>query len=186
MDKLLIICFFLTVPTAFAQTASPRGEVFGSVGGGRAYDDEGNIGSGIDFGGGVGFRITPKFGIEGQVNRMIYERGFSSGVLFKGSAVFTTANVIYHFSKEQAQPYVIAGVGFVHHENRSQFPVEPFTIKGSTNGFAFDFGAGIRIFINKQFSLRPEFRVFIGDAAGSGVESPFSVMRGSLAFSYHW
>lgn len=178
--------FLFFAPTVLGQNYAPRGEVFGHLGGGKTYDDEGSLGNGFDIGGGVGFRLTPKFGVEGQVNRIAYKRDFSSGVRFAGTAVFTTANVLYHFSRSQAQPYVVGGVGFVHHENRSRFPEDSFLPKRTSNGFAKNFGAGVKIFLSKNFSLRPEFRVFLGDTAGSNVEPPFSVGRASVAVSYHW
>lgn len=182
----ILMSLLLLAPAASAQDRERRGEVFGSIGGGKAYDDEGSIGKGLDIGGGVAFRLTPKFAIEAEVNRMEYERNFSSGVRFAGNAVFTTANLLYHFSTSKAQPYVIGGVGFVHHENRSRFPEDGILPKRTTNGFAQNFGAGVKLFVNEKFSIRPEVRVFLGDTAGSGVEPPFSVGRASVAFTYHW
>jgi opacity protein-like surface antigen len=186
MKTALLFTLLFLAPTVLAQDYTSRGEVFGSIGGGKTYDDEGSLGKGLDIGGGVGFRLTPRFGVEGQVNRIDYQRDFDSGVRFEGTAVFTTANVVYHFSTSRAQPYVVGGVGFVHHENRSQFPGDDFLPKRTANGFATNFGAGVKIFLSKNFSLRPEVRVLIGKPEGNGVEQPFSVGRASLAFSYHW
>jgi opacity protein-like surface antigen len=186
IKTVILMSFLLIAPAVLAQNYDSRGEVFGSLGGGKIYDDEGSLGKGLDIGGGVGFRITPKVGVEGQVNRIDYERNFFSGVRFAGTAVFTTANLLYHFSTAKVQPYVVGGVGFVHHENRSRFPEADFLPKRTANGFATNFGAGLKIFLNKKLSLRPEFRVFLGDTAGSGVEPPFSLGRASVALSYHW
>jgi opacity protein-like surface antigen len=186
MKSVIFLSLLLIAPTVCAQNYTPRGEIFGSVGGGKAYDDEGSIGKGVDFGGGIGYRLTPRFGIEGQVNRISYNRDLPLSARFEGTAVFTTANVLYHFTTSKAQPYVIGGLGFVHHENRARFAEESTTFIRSTNGIATNFGAGVKIFLSKKFSLRPEFRVFIADTKGSGVEPPFSVWRGSIGFSYHW
>lgn len=182
----LLFSFLFIAPTVLGQNFASRGEVFGSIGGGKAYDDEGSLGKGLDIGGGAGFRLTPRLGLEGHVNRIEYKRDFSSGVRFEGTAVFTTANLLYHFSTSRAQPYVVGGVGFVHLENRSRFPEDDFLPKRTANGFATNFGGGVKIFLSKNFSLRPEVRVFIGDTEGSGVEQPFSVGRASVALSYHW
>jgi hypothetical protein len=182
----ILMGLLLLAPAALAQDMERRGEVFGSLGGGKAYDDEGSLGKGLDMGGGVGIRLTPNIGIEGQVNRIDYERNLFSGARFAGSAVFSTANLLYHFSKSKAQPYVVGGFGFVHHENRSRFPGDEVLAKRTSNGFATNFGAGVKLFLNKKFSIRPEFRVFLADAAGSGVEPPFSIGRASVAFTYHW
>jgi opacity protein-like surface antigen len=186
MKLYILLGILLLAPAALAQNQERRGEVFGSLGGAKAYDDEGSIGKGLDIAGGVGFRLTPKVGIEAQVNHFDYERNFASGVRFAGTAVFTTANLLYHFSTSKAQPYVVGGVGFVHHENRTRFPGIEFPGERTTNGFASNFGAGVKIFLNQKISIRPEFRVFIGDTAGSGVEPPFSVGRASVAVAYHW
>jgi opacity protein-like surface antigen len=182
----ILMGLLLLAPAALAQDLERRGEVFGSLGGGKVYDDEGSLGKGFDIGGGVGFRLTPKVGIEGQVNRIDYERNFASGVRFAGTAVFTTANLLYHFSTSKVQPYVVGGVGFMHHENRSRFPENEVLPKRTANSFATSFGGGVKIFLNQKFSVRPEVRVFLGDTAGSGVEPPFSLGRASLGFTYHW
>jgi opacity protein-like surface antigen len=188
MKALIIIAFLLFVPASLAQSDAPRGEVFGSIGGGKVYDDEGKIGSGVDFGGGVGYRITPKFGIEGQVNAINFKREFFSGVRFEGTAVFTTVNVLYHFSKSKVQPYVLAGYGVSHHRNRSQFPGEPNLPQQTATGLAQNYGAGVKIYLSKTISLRPEVGVFIGsnEGIGTGIEPPISVGRASIAFTYHW
>jgi opacity protein-like surface antigen len=181
-----LFCMVILTASALAQTPASRGEVFGSVGGGKAFDDEGGLGSGVDVGGGVGFRITPRFAVEGQVNRIHHKRDFSSGVRFEGIALFTTASVLYHFSDEKAQPYVLAGLGFVNYENRSRFPEDTVLPKRTSTGFATNFGTGVKLFLNQRVSIRPEFRVFFGDTAGSGVEPRFCTLRGSVAVSYHW
>lgn len=178
--------FLLIAPAVPAQNHDARAEVFGSIGGGKVYDDEGSLGKGLDIGGGIGFRLTSKLHIEGQVNGIDYERNFASGVRFAGTAIFTTANLRYHFSTAKVQPFIVGGVGFVHHENRSRFLEDNFPTKRTTNGLATNFGGGVEIFLNKKFSIKPEFRIFLGDTAGSGVEPPFTVGRGSVAFSYHW
>lgn len=186
MKAIIVFALLSLAPVAFAQDYSSRGEIFGSIGGGKASDDEGSIGSGFDFGGGIGYRVTPRFGIEGQVNRFAYKRELSAGRRFEGSAIFTTANLVYHFATGRAQPYVFGGVGFVHHENRSQLDLATFVGDRQADALAGNFGAGAKIFLSKHISVRPEFRVFVGDAKGSGVEPPFSVVRGSVGISYHW
>ena len=177
---------FLLALVASAQTPATRGEVFGSLGGGKAFDDEGGLGGGLDVGGGAGFRITPRFAIEGQVNRIHHRRDFSSGVRFEGIALFTTASLVYHFSESKAQPYVLAGLGVVNFENRSRFPEDGPLPERKSTGFATNFGGGAKLFLNRRVSLRPEFRLFFGDTAGSGVEPRYCVLRGSVAISYHW
>jgi opacity protein-like surface antigen len=184
-----VICLLVVAPAAFAQDFTPKGELFGSFGGGKAFDDEGDIGSGFDFGGGIGYRLTPRFAIEGAVNSIRHKREFGNGVVFEGTGTFVSANALYYFSTQKVQPYVIGGGGFVNHQNRSRFPEDLAQPKVSANGKAVNFGAGARIFLNKYISLRPEFRIFVGYPDSSrlrSIEAPFSVLRGSIGVSYHW
>ena len=60
---LLLAAIILTPTFASAQTI----EVFGITGGAQVWDDEGNIGFGVPFGGGVGFRTPGGWGVEGLV-----------------------------------------------------------------------------------------------------------------------
>jgi Outer membrane protein beta-barrel domain len=188
MAKLTVIAVLLLMPSAAsAQDYKARWEVFGTVGYGGTWDDEGGVGKGLDVGGGFGVRAIHKIGFEGSVNRIRHLREFSSSpVRFEGTAVFATANAVYHFSESQVQPYVIGGIGMLWHEDRSSglLPSRPPI---DASGFAKNFGGGIKVFLSKHVSIRPEFRIFIGDLGGiGGVEPPFSVMRGSVGIGYHW
>jgi hypothetical protein len=188
MAKLTLVAIFLLLPSAaFGQEYDSRWEVFGTLGYGGTWDDEGGVGRGLDIGGGLGVRATRKLGFEGSINRIRHLRKFStSPVRFEGTAVFASANALYHFSESSTQPYVIGGVGALWHEDRSSGlgPVRPPL---DASGFAYNFGGGVKFFLSKHVSLRPEFRIFIGDlGVNGGVEPPFSLMRGSIGVSYHW
>ena len=185
--KLLVAVFLLTPATALAQDYHPKYEVFGSAGYGATYDDEGGIGRGLDLGAGFGVRAIGKLGFEGSVNRISHLRDFAfSGVRFEGTGVFACANALYHFSDSKAQPYVIGGIGLLHHEDRSS-GLGPARPPLSASGFAYNFGAGVKVFVSKHVSVRPDFRVFIGDLRQSaGTEPPFSLLRGSVGIGYHW
>ena len=188
MSNLILIAIFLVLPaTAFAQDYRAKYEVFGSAGYGVTYDDEGGVGGGLDIGAGFGVRATRKLGFEGSVNRISHLREFAvSGVRFDGTSVFACANALYHFSDSKVQPYVIGGIGVLHHQDRSS----GFGLSGSplsASGFAYNFGAGVKVFLSKHVSLRPEFRVFIGDLGkGGGTEPPVSAARGAVGLGYHW
>src|ERR1044072_1715386 len=118
--KILMVIFGLLVvaPAVRAQDFTPKGEVFGSVGGGKAFDDEGGIGNGVDFGGGIGYCITPKFCVEGAVNSVRHSRYFGNGVVFEGTGTFVSANALYYFSTQKVQPYVLGGGGGGTHQHR--------------------------------------------------------------------
>jgi hypothetical protein len=188
MTKLILVTIFLFLPSAAAaQEYDSRWEVFGTLGYGGTWDDEGGIGRGLDVGGGLGLRATRKLGFEGSINRVKHVREFdSSPVRFEGTAVFASANALYHFSESRAQPFVTGGGGAFWHEDRSS-GLGPPRAPLEAGGFVFNFGGGVKVFLGKHVSLRPEFRIFIGDpGGGGGVEPPFSLMRGSIGVSYHW
>jgi opacity protein-like surface antigen len=184
----ILLSLFLLAPAALAQGMERRGEVFGSLGGGKAYEDEGLRGNGLTIGGGVGYRLTPRVGIEAQINGMSYERNFSSGVRFEGTVVLTTANLLYHFSTSRVQPYVFGGIGHSYDRRDSQFPGDSLPFKGTAQGFAINFGAGVKIFLNKKYSLRPEWAFGGGtnEGVGTGFEQSIALGRASVAFTYHF
>ena len=187
--KLVVIAavVFLMPLLSIAQENRTKWEVFGTAGYGRAYDDEGNIGSGLDLGGGFGYRITPKVGVEGSFNWFSHTREFGgSPVRFEGTAVSGAANVVYHFSESKVQPFVTGGIGALQHEDRSTGlgQVGPPRTK---SGFSYNFGGGVKIFLTKRVALRPEGRVLISNlGSGPGIEPPFSTFRGSVGIGYHW
>jgi hypothetical protein len=184
----ILMTLLLLAPAALAQDMERRAEVFGSLGGGRVYEDEGVRGNGLEIGGGVGYRITPRFSVEGQVSGVSYKRDFRSGVRFEGTAVFVTGDVLFHFSTSKVQPYALFGMGLSHDKRRSQFPGVEFSPQPTVNGLAMRFGAGVKIFLNKKYSLRPEFGFAAGSNEGTNqnFEQFIAVGRASLAFTYHW
>ena len=188
MSKLILVAILQILPTSvFLQEYRPKYEVFGSAGYGATSDDEGGVGRGLDVGAGFGVRATRKLVFEGSANRISHLREFAfSGVRFEGTGLFACANALYHSSDSKVQPYVIGGIGVLHHEDRSSGlgpPRPPLSASGS----AYNFGAGVKVFLNKHVSLRPEVRVFVGDLGnGGGTEPPFSLLRGSVGIGYHW
>lgn len=197
MHKRRFGSWLAALPIALVCCAGPcsgeeyryRGEVFGAVGAGKTYDDEGSLGSGFNGGGGVGYRIRPKFGVEFELSGFRHERETSSGsLLFRGNGVFATGNAVYYFGSGtgRAQPYVIGGAGVLHKRNTSSFEGGP-RLDFSGTGFALNGGAGVKIFVRPRFSIRPEFRVFAGGAGSQRVvEAPFVVIRASIGAAYHW
>ncbi|MCI0624269.1 MAG: porin family protein [Acidobacteria bacterium] len=185
-SKILLAALLLMPGAAWAETFGTRYEVFGTVGGLKAYDDEGSIGTGTAASGGFGYRATPKLGFEIEVSRTPHLRDIAGGTLrFEGTGVFTTGSLLYHFSESRAQPYVLGGIGHLHY--RREFHFLFIGTSDTANGFAYNFGGGVKIFLNRRFSARPEFRILVGEARNNqAVEPPFSVFRGSIGLAYHW
>jgi hypothetical protein len=184
----IFVAVFLLIPIkSFGQDYDSRWEVFGTVGYGGTWDDEGGIGGGIVVGGGLGVRPTSRVGFEGSFLRVFHKRTFDlSPVIFEGTGVFVSGNALYHFSESRVQPYVTGGAGLVHHTDRSSGLGQPRSSVGAS-GLAYNFGAGLRIFANRHISLRPEFKVYLGNLGDRAPIDPvFNAVGGSLGISYHW
>jgi opacity protein-like surface antigen len=185
--------------TGAAQDYAYRTEVFGSLGWGHFADSEGSLGNGANFGGGVGIRLSRRLGLEFDLSQARHARETSGGGLrFEGTGTYFTGNLIYRFSQSRLQPYLFFGAGVMHYDGsiRSREFLDPFdpsifrdTItEGSGNGFAWNVGFGLKTFLTRNLSLRPEVRFFAGRPPfGPGIpEPPLMVARASLALGYHW
>jgi hypothetical protein len=165
---LLLLITFSCASAVSAQEAY-RGEIFGSIGVVRfdrfELSTSSNLGTSVIFGGGAGLRPFSKaswwhrLGLEGEVNT------FDAGTRGTNMLTTLTGNGVLHFSTGKVQPYVLLGFG------------RSFQSGGSAA--TGDLGGGVKIFTNKHFSFRPEFRLF-------GTEELDAFIRGSVALSYHW
>jgi opacity protein-like surface antigen len=159
-----------------AQQAEVKGwEAYGHFGGGKAYDDEGNIGSGVAFGAGVGKRVTRRLGIEGEWSRFSHERQFVPGFGTKGHGDFVMANGLLHFAPEgRVQPYVLAGAGLLKYQRHDA-------------GFAWNAGFGVKGFLTEHWFLRPELRFQCGNGTRrGGPEPPLWQVRFQMGVGYRW
>lgn len=179
----------LVVALLFAAAAASGGEllkkeVFGAVGIGKTYDDEGSLGAGLNGGGGFGYRLSHRFGVEAEVNAFRTRREFSPVFpAYQAHGTHAMGNGLLYFNRGAAQAYLIFGAGVLHFRNQADFAGSSAGRSG--NGFAANAGFGVRIFATQRVSLRPEFRVYAGGAGGA-VEAPFGDMRLSLGIGYHW
>ena len=168
---------WLLLVSALSLPAQKR-EVFGAIGAAKAYDDEGGVGTGVPIAGGLGYRLSPKWGVLGEIHRMHHKREIGFDIPpFEGTGIFATANLLRYLSSGTVQPYVSFGGGLVHYDGRS----------GSDTGTALAFGGGVRGFIRPYLSVRPEVRVLCGfSGLSQGVEQPFYTIGFSAAIAYHW
>jgi hypothetical protein len=165
----------LTVLPLRAQ--SPRREIFGAVGVGFASDDEGSIGHGVNGGGGIGYRLTRRFGVEAEVNAFRARRSFGQPIPpFGADGAHLTANALVHFGGQRAQFYLVGGAGLLHARNLAGV---------SANGFAIDVGGGLKLYATPHVFIRPDLRIFAGDAARA-IEPPLSDLRVSIGIGYAW
>jgi hypothetical protein len=175
---------------ALAASAAASGadllkrEAFGTIGLGRIYDDEGSLGQGLNGGGGFGYRLSPRFGVEAGINAFRTSREFSSAYpAYRANGVLLSGSGLLYFGHGIAQPYLALGAGLLHYRNVSDF--SGMTTGRSSNGLAVNAGFGLRIFATRQISIRPEVRIY-GGRAGNAVPAPFADLRLSIGAGYHW
>jgi opacity protein-like surface antigen len=182
----VVICSFLLlsgISTLSAQEFGGDAEVFGFVGYGRILDDEGSLGDGVNFAGGVGHRFTRRLGVEAEVAGFRHSRDIGADRGYKGSGVLVLGNAVIHLSNGRVQPYLLGGAGVLHYRNKPQSDVSSRTVTGT--GFAMDAGVGLKIFASEHISIRPDFRLVAG-SAGDAIESPFIDLRAAIGIGYHW
>lgn len=158
--------------------------MFGAIGIGKTYDDEGSLGSGLNAGGGFGYRLSRRFGVEADVNGFRTRRDFSPSFSpFQANGVHVMGSGLLYLNRGRAQAYLLLGGGLQHVHVKSGFGGAP--TGRSANGFAVNLGGGLKIFVSPHVSLRPELRIYSG-GSGKAVEPPFSDIRISLGVGYHW
>ena len=183
IGKIILLGLLTGTFSAFADEPLKR-EVFGSIGWGLNYDDEGSIGSGITGGGGFGYRIWQRFGVEGEVNAFRSKREFASiSPPFRMDGVRVMGNGLLYLNRGVAQSYLLFGGGLTHVRNKFNFA--GVNAKDSSTGASVAAGFGVRIFLTPHISLRPEFRLEAAPANGA-IEAPFTSIRFSTAIGYHW
>src|SRR5689334_8930298 len=111
----LFLIILLGLPLLAPQR---KAEVFGLIGYGKTSDDEGSLGGGLNGGGGIGYRLTRRFGVEAEVNAFRSKRGFGQPIPpFQHSGAHLMGNALVHFGPRRAQFYLLGGVGLLHVKN---------------------------------------------------------------------
>ena len=170
----------------------PQVEVFGSVGSAKYYSDYWFPDPWRNVGFGLGVRLSPRLGVEVELNRMLgVSPGSVSGVAFipsrPGSTVqfvgregFTSmtlasGSLVYYFSKKRVQPYLTGGLGVGWERGVTFFYPDEKEFRATQRYLAL--GGGIRVSITRAIAIRPEFKVY-GPVYGIG--------RASVAVAYQW
>lgn len=163
----------------------PKQEGFGFVGIGKSYDDEGSIGKGLSTGGGWGYRLSNRFGMEAEFNWFRTRREFSSMYPpYEGNGAYLNGSGLWYFTQGRAEGYLIGGAGWLHYQNEADFSGS--SVDRSGDGFGIHFGSGIKIHIQERLYVRPELRILIGKAGSEAIESPLSHLRLSMGLGYRW
>jgi hypothetical protein len=178
------LAFWIVLLLACSAAASAQGfdyigSVCGGVGGGKFYDDEGSLGTGVMYRLGGEWRPLSKLGLEADLVGIHFTRDDAFNV--SGNTQFFFINAVYYFSHFRGQPYLKGGTGLLRTRYDYSFPASsPQVFRGSKTGIAVDFGAGIRFFVNERWSVTPDFRV----AVGGGGYSLVSFLTVSAAYHF--
>ena len=169
----LTLAGVLIIVSISALPAQAR-EIFGSVGYGRFSREGAGSSFGPTWGAGIGAHPLPLLGFEFTVHGMRHKTENSDG-----TPVFLSGNVLVHLSGGLMQPYVVGGIGVMHYSGTSPClgSCDP---RISDNGFATNFGAGMKIFVIPKVSLRPEIRFFNTRPSNS------NMLQASIGLSLHW
>jgi hypothetical protein len=135
--------------------------VGGVVGGGKTWDDEGGIGTGLVAGARAGRRLFGNTFAEISLERLEHER--TGRFVANGSTVLLTGAILQRFGHRAAQPYVLSGITLARHSGTSGFPelsIESRT-KGTNAGVVF--GGGLAVRAGTRFEIGPEARFLILD-----------------------
>ncbi len=148
-------------------------EISGSVGFASTGHDEGSVGKGVAGGFAVGWHGDRRLGVE-------FDYGYSQNKrddLFSGRTHTALGNVLVHFGKSRAQPYLLGGGGLLHHTNLGG---RVFGFRNESRAsLAGAVGFGVKAFINDHWFVRPEVRVTL-------TSSFDSVARASVGIGYRW
>ena len=163
----LLTAFILSPAHSQAQSI----ELFGMTGVASLWDDEGNLGAGAPFGGGIGVKSPHGWGVEILAGTQKVSRNFDSDVRLRSTVLAARARLLKYFGAGRAQPYAGAGLGVARIETTRDSPSgcafinNVFTCSGrdvsrreSTSG-AFSGLAGVRIAAGSLFFVRPEFEL---------------------------
>jgi len=185
-----------------AQDYQYKGEVYGNAGIGGMLDDETNLGQGLVVGGGFGYRFHRRWGVSFDVSRNAHHRDFGTSLITDGHAVLIGGSAQFFFRPDtSAQPYLRFGVNYARYQG--SFTYKPFTPPfgapvpgsietGSQNFFGPDVGFGVRFFVTKKISIRPEVRFAAHnglrnyDFARDILEPGLWVGSFTVGVGYHW
>jgi hypothetical protein len=192
----LIMGLFMCAEKAGAQGNRYKGEIYGKIGYGWTSEDEGSLGNGVIFGGGVGFMLSNRWELALDIHSQDNERDGGPGRFFhEGRSVTVGGNFLYHFSKSRAQPYLRLGLAYAHFDGVKGFRADelyPETrIEGTQSFWGPDLGFGLKAFVTRHITIRPEVRLFIG---GSGeyeplrdpIEPGLFLTSFAVGIGYHW
>lgn len=142
-----------SVRQGFDSTVSAVG------GGGRTWDDEGQIGSGIVVGGRVDRRLFGNTFLEGGLELLGHTR--TGRFAADGHTTFISGTLVQRFGLGAAQPYVLGGYTVALHSGTAGFPEDGILHDTGGTSHGYLFGGGVAAAIGDRFEIGPEARFFV-------------------------
>jgi len=166
LARVLTITAFVVVASVaslYGQGVTGNMEVTGHLG------MVSGIGSHGSFGGSLGIPVANNLSVSGDLSYIPMGGGSVTvqGVTTSSSARAFNFNgtLQYQFKQTRAVvPYAGAGLGFLHSSfgTSSSAAGASFNATGGSTGLYFNFGGGLRYFVNERWGFRPELMVFAG------------------------
>lgn len=145
-----------------AQGNEPRGTVAATAGGGRTWDDESSLGTGIVAGGRVEWALFKHASVEGSIEALRHER---TGGSFEsvGTSAILSASLLHRFGGGSVRPYVLEGLSLVRHSGTTTF--EGIGTERRSTSRGFHVGAGLAVRVGRRFEIGPEARFYFLEAS---------------------
>lgn len=156
---LLVAVGLLCASPARAQPPAPAVLLSAEVGGGRTWDDEGNLGNGVALGVRVDRRLIGQTRAEIGVDLLTHDRGPGS-FQAHGRTALVTAALVQRFSQGPVRPYVLGGLALAWHTGHVRLADGPRQPRSSIDP-AWVVGAGASMRLSDRVEIGPEARLFV-------------------------
>ncbi len=176
---LLVAIVLLTTADPVLARQDHRIQAAVVAGGGRTWDDEGSIGTGVVAGGRVQWRLFGGTSIDGSLDVLTHER--QAGTFeASGTSVILGGSLVHRFGGAAARPYVLEGIDLVRHTGSTRFGGNS-TDRESTD-FGFHVGGGLGVRVSDRIELGPEGRFYFIQPADSSAPAWAYWIGGRLGF----
>jgi hypothetical protein len=144
--------------------------------------DEGSLGSGPCLVAGTGFRLVAKASIEIDLLSVHHQRNIAGGLL-EGRATGVLGDLVYHLGQGRTHVFAMGSAGILNSSTTHMFPSSGLVhvVSSHVTDFAWGGGAGVKIFVKRRLSLRPQVRILFSERTGV-----MGLVATSLAVGYHW
>jgi len=126
--------------------------------------------------------LPPRLSLEVDLTRAQHERNIAGGAL-EGTATGVFGDLVYHFGEGRTQVFVVGSLGVLKSDITQTYPIAGATqtFTSDESSFAWGGGAGVKVFLKPQISVRPQFRLVLSEETGVMGQA-----TGSVAVGFHW